>query len=329
VQKGDFIYSRLFAWRGAFGVIPDDLDGCYVSGEFPTFNAIPEKIDAFFLLYWFRLPATIAQVDKNCSGSTPLTRNRFKEHFFLPLEIPLPPLQEQRRIVARIDELSSLIDEVRVLRERIVKETNSFVLSVHSYLSGNRTRKIGDILYLDEEPMPVLAPDPYPQIGVRSFGGGLFKKTAVLGAETTYRSFNRLYEGALVLSQVKGWEGAIAACPPEMAGWFVSPEYRTFRCKLSEARPGYLSSLVRTEWFWGKLKNATRGVGARRERTRPEQFLNIEIPMPTIEKQQLGEDLFCRLTEIKHFQDEADREMESMLPAIIDRAFRGELFVST
>ena len=241
----------------------------------------------------------------------------------------MPPLQEQRRIVARIEELSSLIDEARSLRERIVKETNSFVLSVHSYLSGNRTRKIGDILNLDEESVPVLAADPYPQIGVRSFGGGLFKKTAVLGAETTYRSFNRLYEGALVLSQVKGWEGAIAACPPEMAGWFVSPEYRTFRCKPSEARPGYLSSLVRTEWFWGKLKNATRGVGARRERTRPEQFLNIEIPMPTIEKQQLGEDFFCRLTEIKHFQDEADREMKSMLPAIIDRAFRGELFVST
>src|SRR5687768_6644334 len=33
VAKGDFIYSRLFACRGAFGVIPEELDGCYVSGE--------------------------------------------------------------------------------------------------------------------------------------------------------------------------------------------------------------------------------------------------------------------------------------------------------
>ena len=169
------------------------------------------------------------------SAKAPRTVSALRSRF-LALEIPLPPLQEQRRIVARIEELSSLINEARTLRERIVKETNSFVLSVHSYLSGNRTKKIGDILNLDEESVPVLAADPYPQIGVRSFGGGLFKKTAVLGAETTYRSFNRLYEGALVLSQVKGWEGAIAACPPEMAGWFVSPEYRTFRCKPSEVR---------------------------------------------------------------------------------------------
>src|ERR1035437_6008798 len=28
VAKGDFIYSRLFACRGAFGVISDELDGC-------------------------------------------------------------------------------------------------------------------------------------------------------------------------------------------------------------------------------------------------------------------------------------------------------------
>ena len=40
VAKGDFIYSRLFACRGAFGVISEALDGCYVSSEFPTFVAV-------------------------------------------------------------------------------------------------------------------------------------------------------------------------------------------------------------------------------------------------------------------------------------------------
>src|SRR5438105_1802943 len=41
VAKGDFIYSRLFACRGAFGVITEELGGCYVSGEFPTFVPVP------------------------------------------------------------------------------------------------------------------------------------------------------------------------------------------------------------------------------------------------------------------------------------------------
>src|SRR5690348_15994480 len=42
VAAGDFIYSRLFAWRGAFGTIDETLDGCYVSGEFPTFRPLSD-----------------------------------------------------------------------------------------------------------------------------------------------------------------------------------------------------------------------------------------------------------------------------------------------
>lgn len=125
VQKGDFIYSRLFACRGAFGVISEELDGCYVSGEFPTFVPIPGKIDVEYLKYWFRLPSVIERVDADCSGSTPLTRNRFKEKFFLELEIPLPPLAEQQRLVKRIEELTQQINEARNLREEAVNESEA------------------------------------------------------------------------------------------------------------------------------------------------------------------------------------------------------------
>src|ERR1039458_2853917 len=38
VRAGDFIYNRLFAWKGSFGVIGLDLDGSFVSGEFPVFQ---------------------------------------------------------------------------------------------------------------------------------------------------------------------------------------------------------------------------------------------------------------------------------------------------
>jgi type I restriction enzyme S subunit len=165
----------------------------------------------------------------------------------------------------------------------------------------------------------------YPQVGIKSFGAGLFGKSPVTGDETTYKSFNRLYEGAVVLSQVKGWEGAVAVCGSEFAGWFVSPEYRTFRCDPNGARPSYLAALVRTEWFWSQLAQATRGVGARRERTRPEQFVTIEIPMPDLEQQERGEEIFTQLHAAKRLQTETAVELEAMLPSILDRAFNGEL----
>ncbi len=84
VKAGDFIYSRLFAWRGAFGVIDPTLSDCYVSNEFPTYEPNLNEIDVDFLKLWFRLPAIISKVESGCSGSTPLTRNRFKEDFLVP-----------------------------------------------------------------------------------------------------------------------------------------------------------------------------------------------------------------------------------------------------
>ena len=148
--------------------------------------------------------------------------------------------------------------------------------NVHLHLAANRKRILGQIVKLDEDQVPVLPIEEYPQAGVKGFGGGLFPKPAIAGIDTTYSAFNRLYDGALVLSQVKGWEGAVAVCDSDLAGWYVSPEYRTFRCIPSESRPGYLSAVVTTEWFWSRLKDATRGVGARRERTRPSGFWKLK-----------------------------------------------------
>lgn len=325
VQSGDFIYSRLFACRGAFGVITATLDGCYVSGEFPTFRCVSDRIDTEFLRLWFRLPSIVKKVEGDCSGSTPLTRNRFKENFFLDLEIPLPPLPEQQRIVARIEALTTQIKEARGLRQKVAVEQEALVISTHVKLSGKRTKLLGEIIELDEEQVAVLPNERYPQVGVKSFGGGLFAKPSLAGTETTYRVFNRLYDGALVLSQVKAWEGAIAICGNDLAGWYVSPEYRTFRCIPDESLPGYLSALVRTEWFWSKLIHATRGVGARRERTRPEQFLAIRISIPDVGHQKEGEELYRKVDALKELQAKTVTELDAILPSILDKAFKGEL----
>jgi type I restriction enzyme, S subunit len=128
-----------------------------------------------------------------------------------------------------------------------------------------------------------------------------------------------------VLSQVKGWEGAVGMCGIKLVGWFVSPEYRTFRCIPSEARPDYLTALVHNEWFWGRLKGVTRGVGARRERTRPEQFLNLQIPMPDVAQQKAGERIFAEVRALKELQSETIIEVGALTLSILDKAFRGEL----
>jgi type I restriction enzyme S subunit len=248
-----------------------------------------------------------------------------KERDIAGVEVYLPPLPEQRRVVARIEEMGRLVAEAKRLRALARLEQEALVVSLHHKLSGERRRRLGDFLRLDEDSVAVETEASYPQVGVRSFGGGLFPKASVEGGATTYRHFNRLYDGALVMSQVKAWEGAVAVCPPDLAGWFVSPEYRTFRCIDGEAHPSYLASLVGTEWFWSKLGAATRGVGARRERTRPEQFLSIDIPMPGSELQLQAVRIAAELAPTKNLQSEIGAALDALLPAVLDRAFRGEL----
>lgn len=325
VESGDFIYSRLFAWRGAFGVIGDDLEGCFVSGEFPIFRSKDDSVDLRFLFHWFRLPRTLQVVADLCTGSTPLTRNRFKEEFFLGLEIPLPPLDEQRRIVSRIEEVATRVEAVRRLHDEQSIAAKAFVISKHEDLANGRELELSEFLELHEEQVSITPDGTYPQAGMRSFGQGLFAKDAVLGSGTTYRAFNRLYDGAIVLSQVKGWEGAISVCPEHLAGRYVSPEYRTFRCKRGKALPDYLKFVLPTEWFWGRLGSATRGQGARRERTRPEQFLRIKVSMPEIEKQEDACKSFQTVHRALLERSSLKIHLEALLPSILDRAFRGEL----
>ena len=68
----------------------------------------------------------IATVQKSCAGSTALTRNRFKEHFFLDLEIFLSPLEEQQRTVP----MAKRVEEAKRLGERTTEETKVHLFAI-------------------------------------------------------------------------------------------------------------------------------------------------------------------------------------------------------
>lgn len=317
------VMSQLFGWEGALATSSDDFAGKYVSPQFPTFRVISELLDRNFLGWCIRQPSFWKDLGSRTKGMGDRRRTLNPEALFAT-QIPLPPLSEQQRIVARIEELSAKIEEARGLRRQSMEEAEDFIISLHKSLSGSRIKKLGDILCLDEDAIPIKPTDSYLQVGVRGFGAGLFAKPATSGMDTTYKAFNRLYEGALVMSQVKAWEGAVAVCGKSLAGYFVSPEYRTFRFVASEAIPSYFAAIVKTEWFWSRLKDATRGVGARRERTRPEQFLNIEIPVPTVIQQRESAILFDKIEALKSLQAETAAELDALLPSILDKAFKGD-----
>ncbi len=302
---------------GGFGLVPAELDGAVVSSHYFLFELDESCVNARYLDHYCRTERFRKQVE--AQGSTNYAAIRPTD--VLAYTIPLPPLAEQQALVARLDALAEKTRQVEAHLDAVERISSSLLLSLHHELAGDRCVQLSDVLDLRELLEAVTPAGSYPQVGVRGFGGGLFSKTAIGGAETSYKTFNRLYEGAIVLSQVKGWEGAIARCPKELDGWFVSPEYRTFQCKPSLASDEYFGELVRAEWFWSQLQDATRGVGARRERTRPEQFLNIELPMPHFDDQLRVVEILKRQAPLKARHSAIRQANAALLPATLERVF--------
>lgn len=321
IEPGDLLFSNVFAWEGAIAVASPADAGRFGSHRFISCVVDDNAADATYLkLYLTTSLEGRAQVLKASPGGAGRNRTLGVEKMGL-IQVPLPPLAEQQAIVARLDALAEKTRQVEVHLDAVEQITLALMLSLHHRLAGGRVVRLGDVLELHELPEPVIAGQTYPQVGVRSFGAGLFAKEAIDGADTSYRAFNRLYEGAIVLSQVKGWEGAIARCGLELDGWFVSPEYRTFRCKPELGGDEYFGELVKTEWFWSRLQEATRGVGARRERTRPEQFLNIELAMPAIDDQLRIVEILKQQNALKARHAAIRRANAALIPATLERVF--------
>ncbi|HSQ08314.1 MAG TPA: restriction endonuclease subunit S, partial [Chromatiaceae bacterium] len=63
-----FIYSRLKAFEGAYGLVPEFGDGAFVTNEFPAFDIDSDQVLPQYLYWYFRCPATWEQLAKHSTG---------------------------------------------------------------------------------------------------------------------------------------------------------------------------------------------------------------------------------------------------------------------
>ncbi len=118
IRVGDVIYNKLFAWKGTFGIVPPTLDGMFVSDKFPTYELDRTKVDDNWLRWYFRYPPLWGEAQSMSTGSAALSKLTLNPPKFLLLTMPMPPLEEQRRLVARIEELVAKIEVARELRQQ-------------------------------------------------------------------------------------------------------------------------------------------------------------------------------------------------------------------
>jgi len=126
-KEEDIIINKIWARNGSVAVVSAPLAGCYGSGEFPMFAPHRERMDPRWMHWLTKTQGFWSQCDDKSRGTS--GKNRIRPERFLEIEIPLPPLPEQRRIVARIEELAAKIHEARTLRQQAAEETEALLHS--------------------------------------------------------------------------------------------------------------------------------------------------------------------------------------------------------
>lgn len=101
VSAGQFILSRIDARNGAFGIIPEELEGAIITNDFLAFDINEKEVEREFFNVFLQSPVFLEACIKASRGNT--NRKRVDEDFFLNYEVNLPPLPEQHDLIKQIN----------------------------------------------------------------------------------------------------------------------------------------------------------------------------------------------------------------------------------
>lgn len=320
VAAGQFLISKIDARHGAFGIVPDDLAGAVVSNDFPVFDvsadcALPEYIAWVGRTDWF-----VELCRRASEGST--NRVRLKEARFLAQAIPLPPLDEQMRIVARLDAAAGAVAARRSGADAVEAEIAASLRTAFARITADAPRvRMGEIAPLVRRPVPIDPEATYPELGVRSFGKGTFHKPSLPGLEVGSKKLFCVAAGDLLFNIVFAWEGAVAVAGTEDAGRVGSHRFLTCVVDPNRASAAFLRYWLLSEEGLLALSRASPG-GAGRNRTLGIKALGaITAPTPSLDAQRWFDRLQAKARAARAAQTQAATHLDRLLPALLHEAF--------
>ncbi len=319
------VMSQLFGWEGALALSDNKFSGKYLSPQFPTFICNSEKLDRQFLGWLMRRKIFWDELGSRTSGMGDRRRTLNPEALFA-CEIPLPPLSEQRRIVARIEELAAQIREAHQLGKEVEKDLNSLTMSAYHQIADNAPRRpMSEVAPLNRRPTNVSIEKEYPQVAVRSFGKGTFHKPPLPGSAITWQKPFLVKAGDILISNIKAWEGAIAVAAEEDEEHYGSHRYLTCVPACGFATSRFVCFHLLTDEGLNKIGEASPGSADRNRTLNVKALLQIPIPVPSFENQLWFDQLYHEVCKVKSHQAETAAELNALLPAILDKTFMGML----
>jgi hypothetical protein len=248
------------------------------------------------------------------------------------VRIPVPVREEQQRVVHQIAAITARLQEVRRLKaEAKARAIDIQIALAHrsdmddssKMAAGWSRHRLGDVMQLVQEPCRVSAACSYPNVGIYSFGRGLFRKPDIVGLETSARTLYQIRAGQFVYSRLFAFEGAYGIVAREFDSCFVSNEYPTFGCDQSVVDVEFLGAYFLAPSVWGTIAAGSKGLGDRRQRVQPARILDHELWIPPIRYQKSLALVVARARSILSVAENSVSELASVESSVLASIFKG------
>ena len=336
IRQGDVIYNKLFAWKGTFGIVPPELDGMFVSDKFPTYALDDIRVDPSYLRWYFRYPEIWEQARQLSTGSAALSKLTLNPPRFLDLTIPLPPIEEQRRVVEKLDRLAASASRIArasgavfaasaVLSRSVA--TRTFAVAEHECA----TKSLGELgayvtsgprswrrYYAESGERFYRAQDVGPHGEMADQAKQYLHPPA--GAEGRHA---RVTPGDVLIVITGATVGRVAMVGPGHEPGFVSQHVALCRVPSDEVLPEYLACALLTPLGRDQLLASRYGQGKPGLNLR--SLLDLRIPTPEVHRQR---DVVRTLTrqrqrdqKLKLLREETGVEVEALVNSTLSATF--------
>lgn len=335
ISKDD-IYISIAGTIGKTGIIPNELDGANLTENAAKFVFDNSKYDKFFLLYFTNSIPFLEQIGlaTKTVAMPKLALTRLKE-----VEIPLPPLEEQKRIVAKLDILFAKIDKAIALHQKNIDEADIFMASVLNDVFGELEEKYEK--YRLEDLTSLITKGTTPTTNGYKFqdsGINFLKIENIVNGEIDLSTIEMFISEEAhqsqkrsqleindVLFSIAGTIGDTAIVKKEHLPMNTNQAIALIRPieKLnSEFLRRLLSSSISNETTnkqrGGAIKNVSLG-----------DIKELELPLPPLQTQQKVvsylDEISNKMEKIKNLQKEKMQSLKELKASILDKAFKGEL----
>lgn len=318
VEPGQFIYSKLKAFEGAFAVVPAEAGGRFVTSEFPTFSCREDRLCPQYLGWLFKRSDIWTKVSVESTG---IGARRERLHPTEPLKfrISLPSLSKQRQIVERLDAVSTRLKARAEAAERQQAELTAMLRAL--VRTDASAARLGQLLTQRPVDVQVQKTSHYQFAGVYSFGRGVFRGQRKAGSDFAYPRLTTLHAGDFTYPKLMAWEGGFGIVPPECDGCVVSPEFPVFAVDQDRILPDVLAIHFADPRTWRALSGGSSGTNARRRRLHPDNLLAYEMPVPSPPVQELVALLMPKVAALRTHQAAIAADADALLPAMLAQIF--------